>query len=829
MLNAFKRLWNSIRSFMLPLVNRLLDWMEPFLRIIRFRWAQLSHYFVTHPKARKRSIIATAVLGPPLLLTLVVWIETPSKRSLRAFQNQVASEVYSADSVLLGRYFLQDRTEVKYEDIAPVVIDALVATEDVRFYEHSGVDYMSMGRVLVKSVFMQDESAGGGSTLSQQLAKNLYPRKRYWVLSMLINKAREIITAQRLEDIYTKEELITFYLNTVPFGDQAFGIEAAAKRFYSVSAKDLSIDQAAVLIGMLKATHNYNPRLFPERAQVRRNVVLFQMVRNHKLPKMKADSLKKLPIALNYEMISHHQGLGPYFREYLKAELLEWCKTHTKEDGTPYNFYADGLKIYTTVDSRMQAYAEKAVAQQMAEIQKQFFDHWGKEKPWKGNESVLLDAIERSPRYQRLKSEGMDEEKIMEELQRPIPMRVFSWDGEKVGQMSPIDSIQHNLQFLNAGFLAIEPQTGRIRAWVGGIDHDFFQYDHVKASTKRQVGSIFKPLVYAEAIEKGVSPCELISAERQTYIDDEGEKWTPRNMQNDYEVKYSMRGALAYSVNTVAVKMIMRAGVENTVRLARGMGIVSEMKEVPSVALGSGSVSLMEMTTAYACLANEGMPIIPYSITSIHDLEGKVYTDFVPAQPTKRVLSKETSQLVTQMLKTVVHEGTASRLRWRYGVYNMDVAGKTGTTQANADGWFMCYTPKIAVGAWVGADDPRIHFRTTELGQGSNTALPMTGYFFKQIMDDSNFKDFSKAQFAPLPGLLSEKLDCDLYELDSTLWNQAKLIVHQRDSLMQADTLAEPVKETFLEKLYLRKLKMAEAAHVRDSLNEIQKIEEIGG
>lgn len=823
------KLLSRILDTVEPYYQRLLVFLEPALRLIRFRIAQVKHYFLTHPKARKRSIIASCIVGPPLILIIVVWIEIPSKRALRNFQNQVASEVYSADSVLLGRYFLQDRTEVTYDQIAPVVFDALIATEDVRFYEHSGIDYTSMGRVLVKSIFMQDESAGGGSTISQQLAKNLYPRKNYWVLSMLINKSREIITAQRLEDIYTKDQLITFYLNTVPFGDQAFGIEAAAKRFFGVSAKELSAEQAAVLVGMLKATHAYNPRLFPERARTRRNVVLAQMVKYNRMDSIRADSLKKLPLELNYQITTHHEGLAPYFREYLKAQLLEWCQTHYKDDDTPYNFYADGLKIYTTLDSRMQLYAEQAVTRQMEQLQHQFFTHWGKQKPWKGNEKVLQDAIERSDRYQKLKTAGMAEADIIEELQKPVLMRVFNWTGERAVEMSPIDSIQHSLQFLNAGFLALDPHTGQIRAWVGGIDHDFFQYDHVKTTTKRQVGSVFKPIVYAMAIEKGTPPCDLISAEQQTYIDDEGVEWTPKNMQNDYRVRYTMRGALAYSVNTVAVKMIQQAGVSNTVELARRMGITSEMKPVPSVALGSGSISLMEMTAAYACLANDGMPVIPYGIQSITDMKGNVFTDFVPEQPKTRVLRPSTTRLVTQMLRTVVHEGTASRLRWKYGIYNLDVAGKTGTTQANADGWFMCYTPKLAVGSWVGADDPRIHFRTTELGQGSNTALPTTAYFFEQIMQDKTMKDFVQAKFAELPRELSDRLDCDLYELDSVLIHQARGLLHQRDSIMAADTLAE-LKESFLEYLYRRKVKRLEAQQARDSLEaEEERMEQIGG
>ncbi|MBL0745134.1 penicillin-binding protein 1A [Chryseolinea lacunae] len=818
----FKRLTRSIQYFYIQFLRKI----RPLRHFLRTQYDRIREYYRTHPKARRWTLI----LGPPvglfLLLMLVVWIEVPSKRELRNIQNQVASEVYSADSVLLGRYYIQDRTEVKYEDISPMVMDALIATEDVRFYEHEGVDYISLGRVLVKSILQQDESSGGGSTITQQLSKNLYPRRRYWVLSMLINKMREAITARRLESIYSKKELITLYLNTIPFADNTFGIQAAAQRFYSSTAKDLTLDQAAVLVGMLKATTYYNPRTYPDRAFNRRNVVLRQMVKYNFVTESKADSLQVVPIELKYNKISHHQGLAPYFREFLKAELLNWCKNNTHEDGSTYNLYTDGLKIYTTIDSRLQDYAEKAVTQQMTDVQKQFFDHWGKDKPWKGREEVLTEAIHRSSRYRQLKQRDLSEKEIMAILKKPIPMRMFTWKGEEDAEVSPIDSIIHHLQYLNAGFLAMEPGTGKVKAWVGGIEHDFFQYDHVKTSTKRQVGSTFKPIVYAMAIEKGVPPCELISAGQQTYIDKEGEKWTPRNSQNDYQVEYTMRGALAYSVNTVAVKLIQLAGVDNTIALARKMGISSEMPDVPSIALGSSSISLMEMTGAYACIANEGVANFPYYVENIRDLEGKVYTDFKPEGTGKRALSKETAQLVTRMMQTVVHEGTASRLRWRYGIYN-DVAGKTGTTQANADGWFMAMTPNLVMGTWVGADDPRIRFRLTELGQGSNTALPMVGYFLKHVNQDEKFKPLSEAKFKNLPNTLQQELNCDLYELSDTLIAQIKVKVMKRDSIMLADTSKAPPNETFLETLYKRKLKMMRASQP-DTAN-VSAIKVLGG
>lgn len=757
---------------------------------------------------------------------MVVWIETPSNRELRNIQNQVASEVYSADSVLLGRYYTQDRTEVGYDYIAPVVIDALIATEDIRFYEHRGIDFISLGRVLFKSILQQDESSGGGSTITQQLSKNLYPRKHYWMLSMLINKLREVITAQRLELIYSKKELITMYLNTIPFADNTFGIQAAAQRFFSTTARTLRTDQAAILIGMLKATTYYNPRVYPDRAFRRRNVVISQMAKYKFLTKDAADSLLVKPIELSISKISHHQGLAPYFREYVKAELLNWCKNNKKPDGSNYNLYTDGLKIYTTIDAKLQEYAERAMIQQMTQVQNQFFEHWGKEKPWKGKEVLVEEAIHRSARYRNLKQKGLGEEEILEELNKPIPMRLFTWEGEQDATVSPVDSIKHHLQYLNAGLLAMNPATGQVKAWVGGIEHDFFQYDHVKTSTKRQVGSTFKPIVYAMAIESGVLPCELVPAGRETYIDKEGVEWTPRNSQNDYEVEYTMRGALAYSVNTVSVKLIQEAGVINTIKLARKMGVTSEMPEVPSIALGSSSISLMEMTTAYSCFANDGVAVAPYYIESILDLEGNEFKDFKPVATAARAMSSETAQLVRRMMQTVVQEGTASRLRWRYGVYN-DVAGKTGTTQANADGWFIAVTPKLVIGSWVGADDPRIRFRYTELGQGSSTALPMVAYFMKQVNLDTAYNEITDAKFQQIPVALQKQLDCDLYELNPDLWEKIRKTVSSRDSLITADTSVVPPNETFLEVLYKRKLKIINA-NVADT-TKVTELKVLGG
>jgi penicillin-binding protein 1A len=768
------------------------------------------HFLKRNKKTKWALIAATIVAIPVFILASVVMKDAPGYETLKAIENPIASEVYTADSVLIGRYYIQNRTQVKYKDISPHVIRALLATEDVRFFKHHGIDMRSFGRVLFKTILMQDEGSGGGSTITQQLAKNLFPRKEYAMFSMAVNKFREMLIAWRLENLYSKKEILTLYLNTIPFGDNTFGIQAAAHRFYSVKAKQLNQQQAAVLVGMLKATHYYNPRLFPDKALARRNVVLFQMNKYQMLSKMKLTALRKQPLGLKFGAIKKETELAPYFRESLKGELQAWFNENKKEDGATYNLFTDGLKIYTTIDSKLQSYAEKSVTKHMTELQKQFDDHWGKKRAWDSNNAIIRDAIRRSPRYKSMAALEMEEDKIIAEMNKPVAMRLFDWKGGKEKMVSPIDSIKHHLQYLNAGFLALDPTTGNVKAWVGGIDHQFFQYDHVTASS-RQVGSIFKPIVYAQAIEEGISPCELISAEQETYIDDEGKEWTPKNTNYDYPVQYSMRGALAYSVNTVAVKLIKRAGIGRTVRLAKAMGIESRIPYVPSIALGSAGISLIEMAGAYSTFANNGVARKPVFISAIIDREGKILKNSTDEQSGKQVLSEATAQIVRQMLKTVVDEGTASRLRWKYGIYN-DIAGKTGTTQANADGWFMAITPKLVAGTWVGADDPRISFRETSLAQGSNTALPIVAHFLSQVNKDASYNDISKARFKSIPSSLRNKLACDLYELNDDLWAEIERSVHARDSLIMADTLSPVPPETFLQGLFRRKQRVVLAS-----------------
>ena len=769
-------------------------------------------FYKRQPLIRKILLAATAAAtvfaGAIVFFVFLVWTGTfgrlPDRKELAAVENPAATEVYSRDSVLLGRYFIQERSTIRYEDIPGHVEDALLATEDVRFYEHHGIDVVSLLRVLVKSIILQNESAGGGSTITQQLVKNLYPRTSHGFLSLPVNKIKEMIVAWRLENVYDKKALLTLYLNTIPFADNTYGIDAAAQRFFSVRTNKLTLEQGAVLVGMLKATHLYNPRLFPERATQRRNVVFSQMAKYGLIEAGRAEALQKTPLKLKYKLITPHKGLAPYFRAQLRRELLAWCAANKKENGEPYDLYTDGLKVYTTLDSRMQRYAEEAVTTQMTAIQKKFDSHWGQRDPWHSQPQVLKDAVRRSSRYQKLKEQGLSEKQIDAEMKKKVAMTIFTWQGEKEVNMSPLDSVRHYLRFLNAGFLAMDPETGGILAWVGGINHSYFEYDHVKLTTKRQVGSTFKPIVYAAALERGVDPCDFISAERTTYTNiKDMAQWSPSNNDGNYDLKYSMEGALAYSVNTVSVKVLEKAGIDNTVNLARKMGIMSRVPDVPSIALGVADISMIEMVSAYASFVNRGKSVQPYYITSITTKRGDVLVQNKPAKQS-RALSEKTSEMMIHMLKRTVNEGTAGKLRWEYGVYN-DLGGKTGTTQSNADGWFIAISPKLVVGSWVGADDPRVRFRSTSLGQGSSTALPLTGKFFQQLNRDAEFKEITKAKFPALSEEARARLTCPLYKSDLNFWESIFGVPEEKKEKRRKFGKDEPKKKNLFRKLFGKK------------------------
>jgi penicillin-binding protein 1A len=737
----WQRKWQSFRTY---------NWRRPRMAEVRAltRFGLKSLLFLLLAFTLFYLAVFTGTIGGAL----------PSRAQLKSIQNNTASEVYSNDMVLLGRYYIQDRTNIRYDDISPKAIDALIATEDVRFYKHSGIDLRSTARVFVKTLLMGEESAGGGSTLSQQLAKNLYPRKSRRVWDMPIIKLREIIIARKLESIYSKQELLELYLNTVPMGGNLYGIERASRRFFNTTADSLNTEQAAVLIGMLKATTSYNPRLYPERSLRRRNVVLNQMARYDFLSQQAADSLKQLPLKLNYRYETHNDGMAPYFREQLRQELVDWAARQRKPNGQPYNLYTDGLKIYTTIDSRMQRHAEQAVRKKMAQLQQLFDAHWKGRSPWGNDASVIQLAMQRSDRYKRLKANGTSDADIQENFRQPVQMQVFNWQGNTSKPMSPMDSLAYYQRFLNTGLLAMEPATGYVRAWVGGINHHAFKYDHVRS--RRQVGSTFKPFVYAAALEKGINPCTYFPNELTTYP--EYEDWAPRNSNGIYGGEYTMRGALAQSVNTVSAHVILQTGVDRTVALAKRMGIQQDLPRVPSIALGTADLSLLEMVSAYAAFANGGYKATPVYISRIEDRNGRIILQHRNGADTKRVLPRDHAAVMLHLLQGVVEEGSAARLRSEYGL-RMDIAGKTGTSQEHADGWFIGMTPDLVTGVWVGAESPKVRFRTISEGQGSRTALPVWGEFMRRVAQDKEFASLRSSRFAPLPTHLQGLLQCESF------------------------------------------------------------------
>ena len=676
----------------------------------------------------------------------------PTAAELADVSNNNASEVYSADGELLGRYFLENRVSAEFGELPPVLLDALVATEDARFYEHSGVDFRAMLRVLFKTVLGGDDSAGGGSTLSQQLAKNLYPRRH----GLALSKLREMVIARRLERVYSKTEILNLYLNTVPFSQNIFGVKVAAQRFFGSEPAQLRVEEAAVLVGMLKATTAYNPLRNPERSRTRRNVVLAQMAKYDYLRPEDMDSLQALPLTLSYYQESNNDGLATYLRETLRGELDTWLKTQQKPDGSAYNLYTDGLRIETTLDAGMQAYAEEATYTHLRELQGVFLKHHKTTKAY-GSDELVESEIRRSERYRRMRANGVEEAVIRAAFDRPVNMPLYDWESRNTvaREMSPRDSVRYYLSLLNAGFLVLDPDDGAVQAWVGGIAHEYFKYDHVRA--KRQVGSTFKPIVYAAALEGGMAPCEYHYNRLVTYTD--WDEWQPRNSDDDYTGVYSMQGGLMRSVNSVTVDVIMNTGIDSVAQLAKALGIESQVPAVPSIALGTPEISLEEMVRVYAAFANGGFRVSPYYLQRITDRKGNTLYERDEPEEEDPVLQSETTQILTHLLESVVDSGTARRLRYSYKLAG-DLAGKTGTTQNQTDGWFTGYSPTLAFGAWVGAAQPAVRWNSLSLGQGANTALPVAGRFLQLLYADPDYRDYARATFEPLPDTTAAKLDC---------------------------------------------------------------------
>lgn len=677
-----------------------------------------------------------------ILFLISVWLgffgPVPNADELSNIENQQASQLYSADGKLLGTYYLQNRTEASLEEVSPSMVRALIAVEDARFFEHNGIDNIALARVFFKTMLL-GQDAGGGSTITQQLAKSLYPREGSGWIHLIADKLREMMIARRLERVYDKDKILELYLNSISFGEEIYGVEMAAKRFFNKNAADLNTQEAATLAGMLKATTWYNPKNHSERAKQRRNVVLDQMAKYGAITPDQVDSLATLPMEVQYTRLTSDVGPAPYFSEQIRREMLDLLKSEPTLDEKKYNLYTDGLIIKTSIDSRVQSAAEQAVAAQMKELQ-EIFNRQNESDPIfeDENDSDIHYAWHQSDHFRQLKSSGYSNTEIDSILHTPVNMNLYTWDGYKEMESSPYDSLRHYLSFLNSGFLAMNPHNGQVMAWVGGINHKYFKYDHVKS--KRQVGSAFKPIVYAAALESGMRPCDYRRNVLTTY--EEYEEWTPRNHADEYGGRYSLQAALAHSYNTIAVDLLMETGISRVQETSRNMGIHSDIPPEPSIALGTAEISLLELITAFSTFLNEGNPPSPQMITSVHNANGELIYDFRPEKNTDTEeltetsaevssLSPRTAATMVKMLEKVVNEGTGYPLRSRFGIQHA-LAGKTGTTQNYTDGWFVGMTPDMVFGSWVGGWNNRVRLKGN-MGYGSQTALPIVGRFLQNL------------------------------------------------------------------------------------------------
>ncbi len=684
--------------------------------------------------------------------------ELPTFRDLENPKSNLASEVLSTDGKVLGSYFIQNRSNAKFNDLSPNLINALIATEDIRFYEHSGIDLKGTFAIIFYSMIGKKR---GSSTITQQLAKNLFPRKKQTILNIGVIKMKEWLTAIKIERNYTKEEIITMYFNTVDFGSNSYGIKTAAKTYFNKTPKDLSIDEAALLVGILKGTTVYSPIRNPERAKARRNVVLAQMEKYKYITEDELLEAQEKELSLKFTSNDHNLGLATYFREYLRLELSKWCEENKKADGTEYDLYRDGLKIFTTLDSRMQQYAEEAVREHLIYLQKEFYNHWKGRIPWGKNEDMILQALKRSERYVSMKEEGFSNEEIETAFNTPTNMTVFSWSGERDTTMTPLDSIKYYKWFLRSSFMSMDPHTGHIKAWVGGPDYRYFKYDQVKLG-KRQVGSTFKPLVYTVAMDNGWSPC--FEAPNLPIVFEDFDNWSPKNSDNKEGGMMTLRMGLANSVNLITAYMMKQVGPQAVVNVAKKMGITSEIPPYPSICLGTPDVTLYEMVGAYSTYANKGVWTEPVYITRIEDKNGNVLFEKLPRKVD--ALSEQTAYLMLYMMKGVIDKGTGLRLRGPRYRFTQPIAGKTGTTQDNSDGWFIGVTPDLVSGVWTGGEDRTIRFRSTNLGEGANTALPIWALYMKKVYANPELK-ISQGDFAAPAGGLSVIVDCELYKKNS--------------------------------------------------------------
>lgn len=722
------------------------------------------------------ALFALIVIGIATVFTLIATGTIGYMPPIEDLENPIdkyASQVYSADNELLGTYSQskENRIYSNYDQLSPYLVQALVATEDARFYEHSGIDVYAVGRALVKRIIFQQESGGGGSTVSQQLAKQLYSPRAENFTDRMLQKPIEWVIAVQLEKYYTKEEIINMYLNKFDFLNNAVGIQTASKVYFNKTPKELTIEEAATLIGMCKNPAVFNPKRRPEPTRGRRNVVLEQMHKANYITKAELDSLSALPLTLNYVKVDHKDGLAPYFREYLRKimtakkpekknypdwqfeqykvdstawvndPLYGWCNKNKKSDGKPYSLYTDGLKIYTTVDSRMQTYAEEAVKEHFSKDLQPLFDKEKKGRSYapfsssvaKKADSLIYKAMKVTDRYKAMKKEGKSEADILKAFKQPVDMKVFSWGGEIDTIMTPWDSIRYHKSFLRTGFMAMDPHNGKVKAYVGGIDFKYFQYDMVNIG-RRQVGSTMKPYLYALCMQEGMTPCDQLLYKPTTYITESGQSWTPRGVRaNMVGQMVSVKWGLQNSDNIVTAYMMNQTTPYALVRLLHTFGITGKIDPVLALALGTPDVSVAEMAGGYTAFANNGIRANPLYVTRIEDAYGNTIATFDTRA--QEVLDELSATKMLDMLRGVMDGGTGSRIRYKYGL-KAPMGGKTGTTQNNSDGWFMGFTPSLVTATWVGGEDRSIHFDRTAQGQGASMALPIYGLFMQKLYAD---------------------------------------------------------------------------------------------
>ena len=715
-------------------------------------------------KERRRRITARVFRsvvwgGMAIVIAIIIFFvinvvnDMPSLAELENPKNDLSTQIYTSDGVLIrSLYTEKNRINVPLEYISPYVVEALIATEDIRFYDHSGVDPMALLAVL-KDVILSGEKRGG-STITMQLSRNLY--NQVGKKKTIFRKVKEMIVAVILERRFTKDEIVTSYLNTVSFVGNSYGVQNAARIYFQKEAIDLEQHEAALLVGILKGTYEYNPRTHPDRAMDRRNTVIDQMQKYGFVTDFQADSLKALGLGVTYRQDDFNNGMAPYFTEHVRMWMRDWCKEND------YDLYTDGLKIYTTLDSRLQTHAEAAVAEHLSDLQQKFDKHIEDREAWRKDTTILTRAMQQSYRYIRAKNAGKTDDQIWEEFHTPIPMEVFSWNGAIDTTFSPMDSIKYYSRFLETGFMTIDPSNGQIRTWVGGIDHRFFKYDHVYKG-KRQVGSTFKPFVYTAAFDNGYSPCHQMLNQQVFFYDNDGElAWAPKNSDGRVSGYMTLRRGLATSTNLITARIMKEIGPEVVCRYAYKMGIKSTLDCVPSLALGTTDLSVYELTGAYGTFANRGVWVEPNFITRIEDRNGNIIYENVAEQ--REAISENTAYMMINMLMGVVREpgGTAASLPGRYKLWN-EIGGKTGTTQNQSDGWFMGVTPSLVGGTWVGCSDRSMRFRSLQYGQGARMALPIFGLFLKNAYADSTLA-LPRDPF-PQPRGFDVELDCDKFQL----------------------------------------------------------------